>query len=57
MEAQNNSDFLGAIPYDRRITEAQVEGKSVLEYTDDELSQTIRRIWQNVHAVIKNKDR
>ena len=56
MAEQNNSDFLGSIPYDKRITEAQVEGKSVLEYTDDELSQSIRSIWQKVRAVVESKN-
>jgi MinD superfamily P-loop ATPase len=54
---QNRSDFLGAIPYDRRVTEAQFEGKTLIEYTEDEISQTIREIWRKVHAAIKNNVR
>jgi MinD superfamily P-loop ATPase len=54
---QNSSDFLGAIPYDKRITEAQFEGKAVIEYTDDEISQTIRQVWQKVQEAIKNSVR
>ncbi|HDQ44133.1 MAG TPA: 4Fe-4S dicluster domain-containing protein [bacterium] len=44
------SDFLGMIPYDRRMTAAQVEGLSIVEYTDGPITDTIRTIWDKVRA-------
>ncbi len=44
------AEFLGTLPYDRRITEAQVKGVSVVEYTDAEISQRIKSIY----CTIKN---
>jgi MinD superfamily P-loop ATPase len=54
---QTRSDFLGAIPYDKRITDAQFEGKAVIEYTDDEISQTIRQVWRKAQEAIKKSVR
>ncbi len=39
------SYFLGTIPYDRSVTEAQVQGLSVVEYSDGEISKKIKQIW------------
>lgn len=47
---QNESDFLGLIPYDRMVTEAQVQGQAVVEYTDGPISQTIRSIWERLRS-------
>lgn len=44
----SGSDFLGMIPYDKQITEAQVEGKSVVEYTNGEITQIIQSIWEGI---------
>ncbi|NQT26076.1 P-loop NTPase [candidate division KSB1 bacterium] len=48
LSEQNESDILGMIPYDRQITEAQVRGQSIIEYTDGPISVTIRSIWERV---------
>jgi MinD superfamily P-loop ATPase len=44
------ADFLGMIPYDKKITEAQVNGLSVVEYTDGLTTDTIRSIWERIRA-------
>lgn len=44
----NGSDFLGMIPYDQQITEAQVKGQSVVEYTNGAITQTIKSIWERI---------
>ena len=44
------SDFLGMIPYDRQITEAQVQGQAVVEYTDGLISEIIQSVWEKVRA-------
>jgi MinD superfamily P-loop ATPase len=49
---ESNSEFLGAIPYDKSITKAQLEGLSVVEYTDNETTAAISDIWEKVsHSV------
>ncbi|NQT26747.1 4Fe-4S binding protein [candidate division KSB1 bacterium] len=54
LSKQNGSDFLGTIPYDRQITEAQVAGQSIIEYTDGPISETILLIWKNVKERVLN---
>ncbi|MFW6297838.1 MAG: P-loop NTPase [Desulfosalsimonas sp.] len=45
---ETNSEFLGAIPYDKSITKAQLKGLSVVEYTDNETTAAINDIWQKI---------
>ncbi|MFW6297857.1 MAG: P-loop NTPase [Desulfosalsimonas sp.] len=45
---KSNSEFLGAVPYDKSITKAQLQGLSVVEYTDNETTATISDIWEKV---------
>ncbi|MFW5958102.1 MAG: P-loop NTPase [Desulfosalsimonas sp.] len=42
------SEFLGAIPYDKSITKAQLKGLSVVEYTDNTTTATINDIWEKI---------
>jgi MinD superfamily P-loop ATPase len=39
---------IGDVPYDRAITQAQVEGLSVVEFSAGPASQAIRAIWQRL---------
>lgn len=47
---RNEVPFLGRVPYDRAVTRAQIEGKSVVEWTgdDSELTRAIAGIWENI---------
>jgi len=48
------STFLGRIPFDTVVTEAMVDGKSVVEYTETgQVSEEIKRIWTQVDAIAK----
>ncbi len=47
---KNDSDFLGMIPYDNQITEAQLKGLTVVEYTDGSISQKIKSIWDKIQT-------
>ncbi len=38
----------GRVPYDRSITEAQVRGQSVVEYTEGAASKAIQEIWRKL---------
>lgn len=41
-------DFLGNIPYDRDVTNAQIAGKSVVEYSTGPASKGIAELWKKV---------
>ena len=36
---------VGKVPFDKAVTEAMVEGLSVVEYSDGKVSQSIKEIW------------
>ncbi len=56
--ARNGVPFLGAIPYDRAVTKAQINGLSVIEYCEREradpgcsgntIADAIREIWERI---------
>lgn len=49
--AAQGSAVLGRLPFDRRVTEAMVAGKSVAEmYPDTGISKTIEEIWNKITA-------
>ncbi len=45
-------DVLGEIPYDNVFTEAQMEKKTVIEFSDEETSMAIKDIWAKVRKDI-----
>jgi len=45
-----DSEFIGVIPYDEKVTEAQVKGLSVVEYTESPAAKSIEGIWQKIRA-------
>lgn len=49
---QAGSDFLGEIPYDKSITKAQMEGISVVEYTENEMTRQIKNIWEKMQHLV-----
>jgi MinD superfamily P-loop ATPase len=51
---EHQCDFLGAIPYDNSITEAQMEKLSVVEYTESPLTKSIKEIWNKVELILKS---
>ena len=46
----------GRIRYDRAVTEAQICGKSVVEYQRDGCSEDIRALWKNISESLFKKD-
>ena len=46
-----NADVLGRISYDKRITEAQIAGKSVIEMGESTVSEEIQHIWKQVQEI------
>ncbi len=54
--AQSSGVFLaGRIRYDRAVTDAQIEGVTVVEY-GGQAAEDIRRMWQNLEARLENLD-
>jgi len=50
----NGAEFLGRIPFDTVVTEAMVNGKAVVEYSEDgAVSKEIKRIWWQIDAIAK----
>lgn len=45
------TSLLGRLPYDRRVTEAMVSGKSIIEmYPESEISKSLNTIWNKIAA-------
>jgi len=44
--------FTGKIPYDTAVTEAMVQGKSIVEYTDGDVSKEIIGMWNKIRLAI-----
>ncbi len=43
---------IAKIPFDNIVTEALIQGQSVIEYSDGEVSQKIRSMWETVLNVV-----
>jgi MinD superfamily P-loop ATPase len=41
-------EFIGTIPYDDKVTEAQMERLSVVEYGDSPSARSIKEIWEKI---------
>lgn len=46
------AEFIGTIPYDKELTDAQMEGLSVVEYTQSPTTEVIEEIWERVKQFI-----
>ncbi len=44
--------YVGAIPYDRDMTKAMVEQKTLLEYSDGKAAQAVKTIWEEVSHIV-----
>jgi len=43
------AEFMGTIPYDTKVTEAQMQGVSVVEYAEGPVAESIKQIWTKVN--------
>lgn len=48
-----NAKFIGVIPYDTKVTEAQMRKLSVVEYTDAPVTKSIRQIWRKINEIFQ----
>lgn len=44
----NKAQFIGVIPYNKKVTEAQMKGLAVVEYTNGEVTEAVKNIWEKV---------
>jgi len=51
--AEQRLEVIGRIPYDERVTEAMVQGKSVIEYSDSPVTREIRQIWTRLSEALE----
>ena len=47
-----NAEFIGTIGYDKKVTDAQMEGLSIIEYTQSSTTEVIKDIWKRVKQFI-----
>lgn len=55
--AENNISVVGKIPYSKVFTEAMIKGLSVVEYSDGEVSNDIKNMWNRVKTKIKKNEK
>lgn len=53
MARERGVSWAGRVRYDRAATEAQLRGKSVVEFTADGCAKDIRTVWTNVRACLE----
>lgn len=47
--------FAGEVPYDRKVTAAQVEGRAVVERDDGALAGAVRALWERVAKLAEER--
>ena len=53
---ENGSLVLGLLPFEPKMTEAMVQGKSIIEmYPGSEISRLLSGIWNNIKNYKKNE--
>ena len=50
----HNIDVVGTLPYDAIVTESMIHEKSVIEFSDGELSDDITNMWKKVEKVLSD---
>ena len=53
---ERNIELSGKIPYSNEFTEAMIREKSVVEYSDSEVSVRIKQVWDHLYNRLMNKE-
>jgi len=48
----NNISVVGKLPYDKKITQAMVHQKNIIEFSDGKLSQDIKDMWSKLKTIL-----
>ena len=54
---KNDIPIVGLIPYDTVFTKAIIEGKSVMEFSNDSVSELINTMWKKVKRLLYNGEK
>jgi MinD superfamily P-loop ATPase len=49
----NGSRLIGQIPFERKVVEALVNGKTIMEYPCSEVQGVVRRMWEEVESILR----
>ncbi|MCK4463657.1 MAG: 4Fe-4S binding protein, partial [Candidatus Omnitrophica bacterium] len=50
---RNNISFIGKVGFNKSVVKAMVEGKTIIEYSDAEVKDTISKIWDKLQKELK----
>ncbi|MBN1354385.1 MAG: ATP-binding protein [Candidatus Omnitrophica bacterium] len=50
----NNISLIGKISFDKKVVEAMVHGKTIIEYESGKAKKEIREVWEKLEREIKN---
>ncbi|MCG7850829.1 MAG: (4Fe-4S)-binding protein, partial [ANME-2 cluster archaeon] len=51
--AKNGLDVVGKIPYDETPTMAMIKEMTIVEFSDNDFSKNIEKIWENIKGKLK----
>jgi MinD superfamily P-loop ATPase len=51
ISGEYGAEFMGAVPYDKKVTEAQMRKLSVVEFSNGPVTQRIEEIWRKVSKI------
>jgi len=52
LSGKYKASFIGKVPYGKEITDAQMHKLSVVEYTDNSLTDSIKEIWKKIEKIL-----
>jgi MinD superfamily P-loop ATPase len=50
--AELGTEVIGRVPYDVDVTKAQLQGKSVVEYSDGKVAREIEKMWETLKQIL-----
>ena len=50
--AELGAQVIGKVPYDIAVTKAQLQKKSIVEYSDGDVAQEIRKMWETIQETL-----
>lgn len=50
---KSNLDVVGKLPYDTIVTEAMIQEKTVIEFSDGDFSDKIKKMWKKIEDILK----
>ena len=50
---RNNLKIVGKLPYDTIVTEAMIQEKTVIEYSDGDFSDKIKNMWNKIERILE----